>query len=100
MLTSRSTHGPVGLVVIFEMFPDFAQKSIFWWENFKPKIPFLRDKQDLEKVEEVYTPLLKFMVQCPGQDHGQCHNNGQSLNSVIISKVLIAPATSATQNLT
>ena len=29
---------------------DFAQNLIFWKINFKPKIPYLRNQQDFEKV--------------------------------------------------
>ena len=45
---------------------DFAQKPIFWRVNFKHKIPYLWNKHDLEKVEEVLPPLkLKINHQMP-----------------------------------
>ena len=34
---------------------DFAQKSIFWKVDFEPKIPYLRNELDFEKVEEPKT---------------------------------------------
>ena len=57
-------HSVIGLADIFEIFPgsyesiytqveaavqkDFAKKSIFWGVNFKLKIPYLRNEQDLK----------------------------------------------------
>ena len=31
---------------------DFSQKSVFWKVNFDPKNAYLRNEQELEKVEE------------------------------------------------
>ena len=50
---------------------DFSQKSVFWKVNFDPKKPYLRNEQELEKVEEVWPPL-------------KLKNNG-GLNSITFS---------------
>ena len=50
---------------------DFSQKSVFWKVNFDPKNAYLRNEQDMEKVEEVWPPL-------------KLKNNG-GLNSITFS---------------